>query len=96
MSGRLINLERLLGRQVRAKNGRPVGRIEEFRVERRDGAYEVVEFLLGPGALVRRLGIVGRLFGRVRGALVARWDQIDLADLDRPTLTTTVDRLAKR
>jgi hypothetical protein len=96
MSVQEVNLELLLGRRVRARNGRSVGRIEEFRVERRGDAYEVVEYLLGPGALARRLGVVGRLLRPAPRALIARWDQIDVTDIGRPVLTTTVDQLTER
>jgi hypothetical protein len=83
-----IPAERLLNRRVRARNGRVIGRIQELRVESRGDIYEVREYVLGPGGLLERLAVIGRQFGgrRVR-AVVARWDQIDLSQPDRPRLT---------
>jgi hypothetical protein len=90
---REVHVEDLLGRRVRAMNGRPVGRLEEIRAERRGDTHEVTEFLLGTGALFERLSIVRRLFRRAPRTLVARWDQIDVSDPRRPVLTCTVEEL---
>jgi len=81
-----IRAEILLNRRVRAKNGRVIGRIEEIRVEQHGDAYEVTEYVLGAGGLFERLAVINPL-GRGATALVARWDQIDLADSFRPRLT---------
>lgn len=81
-----IRAEVLLNRPVRARNGRVIGRIEEIRVEQRGEVYEVIEYVLGPGGLLERLAVVSPSGGG-RHALVARWDQIDLADPIHPRLT---------
>jgi sporulation protein YlmC with PRC-barrel domain len=83
-----MRAEQLLNRRVRAKNGRVVGRIEELRVEARGNRYEVTAYVLGPGGLLERLAIIGhRLLGRRVHAVVARWDQVDLTQPERPRLT---------
>jgi len=93
---RFVHLEDLLGRRVLAEDGRPVGRIEEIRAERRGDDYELTQYLLGPGALVERLSIVGRLLRRNPRMYVARWDQIDVTAPDRPRLTCPVEELEVR
>lgn len=90
-------VELLIGRKVRADDGRIVGRIEELRAEREQGYYVVTEFHLGPTALiealaVRHLGLT--LPGRVHGYRV-RWDQLDLSDLEHPRLTCPVEDLER-
>jgi hypothetical protein len=80
-------LDRLLGRRVLAANNRPVGRLEEFRAERRGDDYVITDYVIGVGGLVERLGVGVRLiFGRSGGGYLAHWDQIDLTDFDRPRL----------
>jgi hypothetical protein len=88
---RRIRAERLLNRRVRARNGRVIGRIQELRVDRDGDRYEVKEYVFGAGGLLERLAIAARTFrGHRAHARVARWDQVDLADPDRPRLTCDV------
>jgi len=82
-----VHVQDLLGRPVRARNGRIVGRIEELRVERHGDDYEVREYLLGSGALFERLALIKRAFKQHPRTLVARWDQIDISDPRAPKLT---------
>jgi hypothetical protein len=88
----IVRLEDLVGRRVRTPQGAVVGRIEEVRAERRGDDHEVIEYLIGPGALRERLALVRRLPGRAR-TLVARWDQIDIHRPESPTLTCSVEEL---
>jgi sporulation protein YlmC with PRC-barrel domain len=89
-----LRAETLVNCRVYAKNGRVVGRIQELRVQRHGEQYEVTAFVLGPGGLLERLAIIGRPFIRRRvHAVVARWDQIDLTQPDRPRLTCDHDEL---
>ena len=88
-----VPLEALLGRRVRADDGRVVGRLEEIRAERRGGNHEVTEFLIGPGALLERLSIVRRFAGSGSRMRVARWDQIDISNPLAPRLTCGVENL---
>ena len=91
------HVELLLGRQVRARDGRAVGRIEELRAERENSYYVVTEFHLGPSALIESLAVRHLGFtlpGRVHGYRV-RWDQLDLSDQEHPRLTCPVEELER-
>jgi hypothetical protein len=94
MKRREIYLDRLLGRMVLAGNNRPVGRLEEFHAERHGDDVEVLEFVIGSAGLLERLNVgLKALFGRSGSGRIARWDQIDFSDPDRPRLTCSVDDL---
>jgi hypothetical protein len=89
MSAPEVRLELAVGRRVRAKNGRSIGRLEEVRA---------TEFLIGPGAFLERLGMHARsLFGFAihPHGYRARWDQVDLSDPRRPRLTCPLEELAR-
>jgi len=92
---RLVYLDDVVGRRVRTSDGHVVGRIEEVRAERRaNGEHEVVEYHLGPAALLERLGVVrSRLVPR--GMLVVRWDQIDIRRPESPMLTCAVEEVKR-
>ena len=95
MNAREVRLELAVGRRVRAKNGRPVGRLEEVVA---DDRWRVREYHIGPGALLERLGVHARsLFGLTvrRGGYRARWDQLDLSDPRQPRLTCALEELAR-
>lgn len=88
-----LRLEDLLGRRVRAINGRVIGRLQEVRAEWRGPTLEVRAFLIGPGALLQRVAFVNRLAGGLPRTRVARWDQIALDRTGDATLTCAVDEL---
>jgi hypothetical protein len=92
---RVVRVEDLIGRRVHDRSGGIVGRIEEIRVEHRGGCYQVREYHLGTGALFERLAIVRRVFGRDAATLVARWDQLDIRQPDRPVLTCGREELTR-
>lgn len=93
---REVRLDRLLGRQVLARNNQPVGRLEEFRAEKRGTAFLITEYVIGVTGLAERLGVgVNLLFGQRGGGYVARWDQLDLRDTDQPRLTCSVEELRR-
>jgi hypothetical protein len=93
--GHVVRLEDLLGSRVVASNGRCVGHIEEVRAERRDGEYQVVEYLLGTPAVLERWSVIQNLFG-IRGRkLIARWNQLDISDPRRPRLTCPLDEIER-
>jgi hypothetical protein len=93
---REVRLDRLLGRQVLGRNNRPCGRVEEFRAELQGSELVVMEFVLGGGGLLERLGVgLKLLLGHATGGHVARWDQLDLSDPDRPRLTCSLEELRK-
>jgi hypothetical protein len=93
----ILRLDRLLGREVLTANNRPLGRLEEFRVERRGTAWIVTEYVIGRAGLFERLGLGVRLvLGIARGGgFVARWDQLDLTNPDRPRLACPVEELRR-
>jgi hypothetical protein len=91
-----IRIDRLLGRQVLAANGRPAGRLEEFRAERRDDDYVITEYVIGLVGLAARFGVAVRaLIGSPSGGYIARWDQLDLSNAETPRLTCSVDELRR-
>ena len=91
-----VRLDRLLGRQVLAPNNQPVGRLEEFRAEKRGNGLIITEYVIGMAGLVERLGVtVKLLFGKSRGGYVARWDQLDISDPLHPRLTCPASELRK-
>ena len=90
-----LRLDRLIGRRVLTANNRPLGRLEECRVERRGSAWVVTEWVAGPAGLLERLGLGARLvFGLSRGAgYIIRWDQLDLSDPEKPRLSCPIEDL---
>ena len=90
-------VEELLGRRILAPDGAVVGRIEEMRAAKEGDDFVVVEFRIGPRAVLDRMAI--RHFGwavprRFRGYR-ARWDQVDLTDRQIPRLLCQVTELEK-
>src|SRR5512138_680558 len=89
-----LHLELLLNREVRDSAGKKVGRIEEVLVESHGGQCRVLAYLLGPGALFRRLSIPGFAAGllHVLGGLSydltyrVPWQDMDLSDPKHPRL----------
>jgi hypothetical protein len=92
---RLVRLQDLVGARVRSRDGHVVGRIQEVRAERRGDDHEVIEYRLGAAALLERLALTRRLFGRRQTGLIVRWDQLDIAAPEHPTLTCGVDELER-
>jgi hypothetical protein len=89
-----VRLDRLVGRRVLGLNNRPAGRLEEFRAELRGRGCVITEVVIGGGGLLERLGVgVKLLFGRPLGGRIARWDQLDLSNPERPRLTCSFDEL---
>jgi hypothetical protein len=91
------HVHRLLGRPVYDRSGRPVGHLEELHAEKEGDYYVVAAFDLGPVAMLERLAVrhLGVSWaGRPHGYR-ARWNQIDLEDERRMTLTCEVDELEK-
>lgn len=94
--GREIRIEHLLGRRVLDGNNQNVGRLEEFRVEEQRDSYVVTDYVIGEVGLLERLGVgLKLLVGRRGGGYVARWDQLDISDLDRPRLKCSLEELRK-
>jgi hypothetical protein len=91
-----VRIDRVLGRQIVAANGRPAGRLEEFRAEMRDGECIITGYVIGLAGFAARLGVsVRALFGLPSVGYIARWDQIDLSNVETPRLTCPVAELQK-
>jgi hypothetical protein len=93
-----LRLDRLVGREVYTANHRRLGRLEEFHAEPRGKEWIVTEYVIGAAGLMERLGLGARLlFGLDRPAgYLARWDQLDLSNPERPTLTCPVGELRRQ
>jgi hypothetical protein len=92
-----VRLDRLIGRNVLTANNRPLGRLEECRVQRRGTTWVVTEWVIGSIGLIERLGVGARLIlGPIqRRGYVASWDQLDLTNPDRPRLSCAVEALQR-
>ena len=93
-----LRLDRLVGREVYTANNRRLGRLHEFRAERRGHGWIITEYVIGAAGLIERLGLGVRLllgFERPAG-YVARWDQLEFSNPDRPTLTCSVTELRRQ
>jgi len=98
-----INAELLLGRQVLASSGEPIGRIEEIVAVPQGSLLAVSEYHLGSYALMERLA--ASLFGRalldfVGGSKLGQgyripWDKLDLTDPEKPKLLCPMDQLER-
>ena len=97
MMRRSLRLDRLIGRRVLTANNRPLGRLEECRVEQRGAVWVIRAWVVGPAGLLERLGLGARLIvGLSRGSsYVIRWDQLDLSDPERPRLLCAVEDLER-
>lgn len=94
-----IHVELLLGAKARDVDGKSIGRIEEFRVERDGEACLVEAYLVGASAIIERLS-AWTLVRPIRRFLRSRklytvydipWQDMDLSDPHHPRL-----RVAKR
>jgi hypothetical protein len=92
-----LRLDRLLGREVRTANNRRLGRLEEFRAERRGSDWVVTEYVIGAAGLFERLGLGARLIlgGARAGGYIVRWDQMDLSNPDGPRISCPVKDLRR-
>src|SRR4051812_6593578 len=95
-----IALERIVGRKVYTKNGRAIGRLEEIHAENIDGDLQIVEFMIGPLALLERLATAVRLqsllrwFGRRSKSYCLPWFAVDLTNPEHPLVRGTMQELA--
>jgi hypothetical protein len=92
-----VRLDCLLGRRVLSRNNEAVGRVEEFRAEKRGSGAILTEYVIGRTGLLERLGVSVRLLiGRHQpGGYIARWDQLDISNPERPRLLCTLAELRK-
>ena|SRR5215208_5356598 len=92
----------LIGKTVRNAKGRPIGRIEDARIEPEGDDYLITHFLLGPlERLPRFRAFLGQIptlqalgMGHKRDQRPLPWDWFDLSDPERPVLTSngTIER----
>ena len=79
-----------------AGNNRPVGRLEEFRAEMHGKSLRINEYVIGVAGLFERLDLgVRLLIGKRRGGYVARWDQIDISNPEKPRLNCRIEELRR-
>lgn len=84
------HVERLLGKTVRDVNDEVVGRLEEMIAEFVDGEFVVVEYHLGPAAMVERIGGFFsalpylRIIPFPKRLYRVPWDKLDLSEPMRP------------
>ncbi|HSS51227.1 MAG TPA: hypothetical protein VLX28_19980 [Thermoanaerobaculia bacterium] len=95
MKSAKVHLELLLGREVHDSEGKRVGRLLSVTAERDGDECVVREFLLGPAALLHRLGITTlHIVGfKRKKPLAVPWDQLDLSDPKKPRLRCRADEL---
>jgi len=96
MSGR-VRLDRLVGRKVLTANNRLLGRVEEFRAERRGHGWVITGYVVGSSGLFERLGLGVRLLLGMKhgGGFIVRWDQLDVTHPERPRLVCAVEDLRR-
>lgn len=92
-----VPLQRLMHARVRDPEGRVVGRIYATKAEIRGADCVILEWHLGPAALLSRLGIsAARLVGVFqRAPLRVPWDAMDLSNPEEPRLLRSVDDLRR-
>jgi hypothetical protein len=95
-TSRELRIEQLLGRELLAGNNQPVGRIEEFRAQRRGHGCVATEIIVGMIGFAQRMNVARiQLFGGKRSGYIVRWDQIDVSDPTKPRLTVPAEQLEK-
>ena len=90
---REFRLDELLGREVHARNGTPVGRLEELRCT--GTPYYVTEYVIGLAGLFERLHIVRAILGLKPRGYVATSRQLDLSDPAKPVLKCELSELRR-
>lgn len=102
MRGAEVHVEQLLGKRVRDADGRVLGRLEEFHVEREDGEDVVTEFMIGPAALLERIGgfvtqlPYFRLIPLPKREYCVSWRLMDLSDPQAPRVLARRDELPQK
>jgi sporulation protein YlmC with PRC-barrel domain len=90
-----VRFEDLIGKVVRNSHGRPIGCLEDARMEPDGEEYLITHFLVGPlGRAARLRAFLGELptlraigIGHERDLRPLPWHWFDLTDPERPVLT---------
>ena len=96
-----VHVEQLLGKKVHDSEDRLIGRLEEFHIEVVDDEHVVTEFLIGPEALLQRVGgfllrlPILRLIPMSKREYCVSWTLMDLTDPDRPRVRARRDELRR-
>ena len=93
-----VKVELLLGCQVVANDGTPVGRIEEICAHEREGELVVTEYLLGTYAVLERLSVspISRAMLNMLHLLSGYrvpWEKLELANATGPRLICSLSEL---
>ena len=91
-----LHLQKMVRHPVRDRNGKIAGRIHSVLAEISGDECVVVEWHLGPSAMLERLGIsAAHLIGwpLKREPLRVAWNELDLSDPDTPRLTRSIEEL---
>jgi len=96
-----IQLELLLGKPVQDSTGKTIGLIQEVYAEQQGDEWVILEYQLGPAAILKRLSawrvgqVILPLLRARRTPIGYRvpWDKIDLADLEKLRLLCSLDEL---
>jgi hypothetical protein len=91
---REFRLDEVLGRQVLARNGVPIGRLEELRCTG-PKPYEVTEYVIGLAGLLDRLHLIRAVVGLQANGFIATARQLDLTDPSKPLLTCELSELRR-
>ena len=99
---RVVELQRYVGKRVRDREGRDLGRLHEVRARREGTELVVQEFVIGGAGLFERFSIaqlmfeVGFIFGigRVQGYVVP-WDCMQFPDDGEPRCTRRASELKR-
>lgn len=100
---REIQLELLLGKPVLDSMGKAIGLIQEVHAEQQGDEWVILEYLLGPAAILERLS-AWRIGQAILPLLRARqtpsgyrvpWDKLDLTDPEKPRLLCSPDELRR-
>ena len=91
-----VALETLIGRTVWTLDDRRLGRLEDGRIAFVGDDWVIGEWIIGPAGLLERFGVSARLLIGVHpgAGYVARWNQLNVDDPQRPRLTCPVSELS--
>lgn len=86
---KLVHLEKICAKQIRDRDGKVAGRLEEVHADWRGGECIVTHYTIAPRGtyLLRQMGFTGQ------GAYVVPWDRMDFSDPAKPRLNCRISDL---